>query len=148
MSSRTFLRRLSSVAGGVAVASALGVAVATPASAAETNPRCASSVQIGDTGYLKGPGGTTVASVKQFKGCGKNYAYIYLWKAYQGKGLRPCAAVGIGRDKAKARTAGNYCAPAGAREVWSYGTNTLSQCTFAIGWVRGEPVEGHSEVRC
>ncbi|MEO6762679.1 MAG: hypothetical protein ABIO03_04125 [Umezawaea sp.] len=147
MNSTKMLRRMASGLGAFAIATTAALTLAAPAHA-ETNPRCADSTQIGATGYLKLDGGRTVASVKQFKGCGKNYAYTYLWQEFRGKGLRPCAMVGVGSDTATARTEGNYCAPANAAEAWSYGTNTLSQCTFAIGWVWGEEIEGHTEVRC
>lgn len=67
-------------AAGLAVPAAL--AVAGPADAAETNPHCGNSVQIGATAYVT-VGGQTAASVKQYKGCGKNYAYTYVWQQYR-----------------------------------------------------------------
>ncbi|MEU4335430.1 hypothetical protein AB0F59_12430 [Micromonospora lupini] len=72
---------------GVRILAAAGLAVpATLAFAgpahAETNPRCADSVQIGATAYVT-VGGQTAASVTQYKGCGRNYAYTYVWQRYR-----------------------------------------------------------------
>ena len=55
------------------------------------------SVQIGATAYVT-VGGQTAASVKQYKGCGKNYAYTYVWQQYRARPLS-CPGVHLHRDR-------------------------------------------------
>ena len=61
-----------------AVVAAAATALITGTAQAESNPACGSVTQIGATAYVKNLD-TTVASVKQFKGCGKNWSYVYVW---------------------------------------------------------------------
>jgi hypothetical protein len=123
-------------------------ALATVAPAqAESAPGCSSTVQIGSTGYVK-KGSTTIASVKQFKGCGKNWAYIYVWDSWASQpggynssaemvinGTRDLGSTVIGRNK---------------QDIWSEGTNTLTKCTRAYGevWGDGNVYWGQTDERC
>ena len=111
---------------------------------AESAPGCGPVTQIGSTAYID-PGGGPVASVKQFKGCGKNWAYVYVWDSWMNKhrsfevltAIRPDGADPVGAVRARNK-----------QEVWSKGTNTLSVCTRASGTfvdLVGEPIYGYQE---
>ena len=99
---------------------------------AESAPGCGPVTQIGTTAYIQTGAGSSsiVASVKQFKGCGKNWAYVYVWDQYISKGRSFEIHTAIYPDGAN---------PSGSvrqrnkQENWSKGTNTLSQCTRASG---------------
>ncbi|MEU8263467.1 hypothetical protein AB0C02_22925 [Micromonospora sp. NPDC048999] len=126
-------------AAGLAVPAAL--AVSGPAHAAEINPRCTSSVQIGATAYVT-VGGQTAASVKQFKGCGKNYAYTYVWQQYRdthGK-YQVCTSIVTGNTLRDLQCSNGV-------EVWSLGANTLAECTRALGGI-SDVASKETEVRC
>ncbi|GGU34496.1 hypothetical protein [Lentzea flava] len=120
---------------GAAVLAAAAVALTfTGAAHAETNPRCSTGVtQIGSTKYLKS-GNTTVASVKQFKGCGKNWGYIYVWDSWKSGHPNVEASVAITRGDGDIDIANGR---RGQQEVWSTGANTLRFCTMAHGIVDG-----------
>ena len=109
----------------------LGVATSGQAHA-ESAPGCGPVTQIGNTAYI-GAHGQKWASVKQFKGCGKNWSYVYVWSAYRSShsSWEACAAVG---DNSTHTLEGTQCRTKTA-EVWSLGTNTLADCTQAIGWI-------------
>jgi hypothetical protein len=120
----------------------------TGAAHAETNPRCGSVTQIGATKYLKS-GSDTVASVKQFKGCGKNWGYIYVWDSWKAKhpGFDASVAI-ITRDSDGEIDTGSGAR--GQQEVWSRGANTLQYCTRAYGhvFVGSSRYDGMTEERC
>ena len=99
---------------------------------AESAPSCSSTVQIGSTGYVV-ISGQTFASVKQFVGCGLNWGYLYVWQSWRNthSGWVPCAAV---TDVTTGATDGLHCGGTNQIEIWSYGTNTVSDCTVAQGW--------------
>ncbi|MFF0371751.1 hypothetical protein [Micromonospora sp. NPDC005087] len=113
-------------AAGLAVPAAL--AVSGPAYA-ETNPHCAGSVQIGATAYVT-VGGQTAASVKQYKGCGKNYAYTYVWQQYRAThgSYQVCTSIVTGRTLRDLQCSSGP-------DVWSSGANTLAECTRALGGI-------------
>lgn len=116
-----------------------------PAAAhAETPPGCSSTTQIGSTAHITA-GGQTFASVKQFKGCGKNWAYLYVWTAFRDShnSWDACVAVANNSDRT---LEGTQCRTKTV-EIWSLGTNTLSACTQAIGWIPDGPSAKTSE-RC
>jgi hypothetical protein len=101
---------------------------------AESNSSCGSLTQIGATAYVKN-NAETVASVKQFKGCGKNWSYVYVWDSWIAR---------AGRDftlRTQILTRPNhmngYATTRGEQELWSNGSNTLTQCTRAHGEVDG-----------
>jgi hypothetical protein len=134
------------IAGPVMALATAGAAVAAPAMAvapAEAAPGCPSAVQIGSTAYVE-VGGQTAASVKQFKGCGHNYGYTYVWQSYRSthRGWTVCAGV-VNRNDVTIN--GLRCG--GGSQVWSSGTNTLSVCTRAIG---GFPdvAQAETDTRC
>jgi hypothetical protein len=116
-----------------AISVACGLVFTGGTAQAETNPACPSGVtKIGTTGYVK-IGDAMFASVKQFKGCGLNWGYIYVWKSWRDTHSRWDMCIGI-RD-AEHVVIGLVCAVNSARaELWSEGTATLQECTSAVGW--------------
>ncbi|MEV6610310.1 hypothetical protein [Kutzneria sp. NPDC051319] len=134
--------------GVVAVAAALTVAgLGAGTAQAESAPGCSSTVQIGSTAYAKYQGEIS-ASVKQFKGCGKNWAYIYVWDQFRAKHLDYylISFIAIGDD-----AFGYKESATGARELWSSGTDTLAACTRADGAIFGRDADyGYAETdqRC
>ncbi|WP_434442734.1 hypothetical protein [Lentzea sp. E54] len=135
---------------GAAVLAAAAIAMTfTGTAQAETNPKCSSGVtQIGKTGYMK-HGSATVASVKQFKGCGKNWAYVYVWDSWRATHGNYHIRAGIWTRTSDGAVdySGN---DSGAQELWSNGANTLSVCTTAVGqvWGSGYSVSGGTDERC
>jgi hypothetical protein len=118
--------------GVAAVAAALTVAgLGSGTAQAESAPGCSSTVQIGSTAYIT-YGGETIASVKQFKGCDKNWAYTYVWDQFRSKHSDYYVATFI---DAGTDPLGYTVSAKGAHENWSYGTNTLSVCTRAGGMI-------------
>jgi hypothetical protein len=113
-------------AAGLAVPAAL--AFSGPAQA-ETNPHCAGSVQIGATAYVM-VGGQKAASVKQYKGCNKNYAYTYVWQQYRDShgSYQICTSIVTGNTLRDLQCSGGP-------DVWSSGANTLDVCTRAVGGI-------------
>ncbi|WP_053733438.1 hypothetical protein [Nocardia sp. NRRL S-836] len=122
---------------GAAVLAAAALAMTfTGTAQAERNPACPSGVtQIGSTAYVK-LGTTTIASVKQFKGCNKNWAYTYVWDSWVAAHPRDWTIfVGVWtKDGQQARD--SFSSRTGAQEAWSTGANTLTECTFARGAVQ------------
>ncbi|MEU0885975.1 hypothetical protein ABZ345_45990 [Lentzea sp. NPDC005914] len=122
------MRKLSAA---VLTAATLALTI-TGAAHAETNPRCTSGVtQIGSTKYLKS-GNATVASIKQFKGCGKNWGYIYVWDSWKSghPNFEASVAITTGDGDIDINNGRR-----GQQEVWSDGANTLRFCTMAHGIV-------------
>ena len=113
---------------------------------AESAPGCSSTVQIGSTAYITYQG-ETAASVKQFKGCGDNWAYIYLWDQFRAKHLNYFVMTYIVRD---GRAFGAQQSLTNPRELWSDGTNTLTVCTQAEGLLSiGDwTYAGTTDMRC
>lgn len=102
---------------------------------AESAPGCGPVTQIGSTAYID-QGGGPVASVKQFKGCGKNWAYTYVWDSFHNKGYQYYVTASIiagGGSKGYVKGVNRD------REVWSKGTDTLSVCTYAQGALVDNP---------
>jgi hypothetical protein len=98
---------------------------------ASTPGGCSSVTQIGSTAYLN-VGGQTMASVKQYKGCGKNYAYLYVWAGYRSTHSSWNACTSIVTNGG--RTLEDQNCGSNPVEIWSFGAATLSQCTQALGW--------------
>jgi hypothetical protein len=141
--------------GLVAVAATLVTLGAGPAQA-ESAPGCSGTVQIGSTAYVD-YGGQHIASVKQFKGCNKNWAYVYAWQGFvdSGKGFTLRTAIGAfgsasqqEADRYLGLTVGRH----DQRELWSTGTDTLTTCTAAFGAVVIDGVDNtpdnHTSIRC
>lgn len=123
------------------VAAALGLVLALSSASpaqAETNPACPSGVeQIGTTGHVM-IRGFTFASVKQFKGCGKNWAYIYVWKSWRDSHTKWNMCVSVAKKNASPPPEWNLvdanCDYDTRRvEMWSNGADTLAYCTHAWG---------------
>ncbi|MFE2347898.1 hypothetical protein ACWEPB_14885 [Kitasatospora cineracea] len=123
---------------------AVPMLVAVPGTAsASTTSGCSSVTQIGSTAYLN-VGGQTMASVKQYKGCGKNYSYLYVWEGYRSthSSWNVCAAIVTngGHDVQDPQCDRNVV------EIWSSGAATLSQCTQALGWNGNGPIPYSGDV--
>ncbi|WP_405009907.1 hypothetical protein [Kitasatospora sp. NBC_01539] len=129
----------------IAAVTALAVPmlIAVPGIASATTPGgCSSVTQIGSTAYLN-VGGQTMASVKQYKGCGKNYSYLYVWEGYRSShsSWDVCTAI--------VTTGGHVQDPQcdhNSVEIWSSGANTLSECTQALGWNGTGPIPYSGEI--
>jgi len=132
------------LAGVLAVPAIMGIPGIAGIANAESAPGCSGTVQIGSTAYIYS-GGQTFASVKQFKGCGKNWAYVYVWEGYRNShsSWNACAAIG---DNNTRTLEGTQCRTK-TKEVWSLGTNTLAHCTQAIGWIP-DGASAKSSERC
>ncbi|NKE62832.1 hypothetical protein FXN61_41365 [Lentzea sp. PSKA42] len=117
---------------GAAVLAAAAIAMTfTGTAQAETNPSCSSGVtQIGATKYLKS-GSTTIASVKQFKGCNKNWGYVYVWDSWRANHREYTIYAGV--QVRGAEFPSGYNSARNKQEVWSYGTDTLTKCTKGYG---------------
>lgn len=120
------------------------------ASAAEVPPGCPRAKQIGTTGYVKYQG-KTIASVKQFAGCGKNWPYTWVWDSYaSGRNYRVSNWI--------AEIKGNEEIPHGGaqgvrnkQEVWGTPANTINSCTRAVTSVTttgDNYVSGWTDLRC
>ena len=141
--------------GIIAAVMALAALLGTAGTAqAESAPGCSSTVQIGSTAYVT-YGGQNIASVKQFKGCGKNWAYVYAWQSFVDSGKSFTLQVGIGvYGSSSQQEADRYLGITQGgnrqRELWSSGTDTLSNCTAAYGGVHvgGDFPDTHTSVRC
>ena len=134
--------KVGSFLAATAIGAAAFVALGSPAYA-ESPPSCSSTVQIGSTAYLT-VSGQTFASIKQFKGCGKNWGYVFVWAGYRSShsSWSVCAAVstvnasGTGEHDLQ----GLQCSTKKV-ETWSLGTNTLADCTEASGMYGDDPFE-------
>lgn len=133
--------------GAVALAATASVAMLAAPAYAESAPGCAGTTQIGSTAYII-TGGTTFASVKQFKGCGRNWAYVYVWAGYRSSHTHweACASIAkmSGSTGSLVDLNCNYSNPV---EVWSFGANTLADCTQAVGWYP-DVATAHTDTRC
>ncbi len=110
------------------------VGLSAPAQA-ETNPYCSSGVtQIGTTAYVTS-GGQTFASVKQFKGCNKNWSYLYVWQGWRDTHSSWDACTSVTTRSGSTTTIQDVrCNSGRFSELWSQGASTLSLCTRALGW--------------
>ncbi|MFS8097371.1 hypothetical protein LFM09_09530 [Lentzea alba] len=114
---------------------------------AERVPGCADAKQIGSTGYVK-KGSTTLASVKQFAGCGKNWAYTYVWDSHASKpGSFFSSAAMMVNGKIDY---GSNVNGTNKQEVWSESTKTITKCTRGYGevWGDGNVYWGQTDERC
>ena len=103
------------------------------AAQAETAPGCASTVQIGATAYGQYQG-QDVISVKQFKGCGQNWSYVYVWQSFRDKHIAYSLSAFVNAQYDDAELVQGEVDKAGSPvELWSKGTDTLKVCTQAEG---------------
>ncbi|MFI6096011.1 hypothetical protein ACIA8G_10685 [Lentzea sp. NPDC051213] len=130
---------------------ALSVLATATSAHAEQAPGCSRTVQIGSTGYIK-KNDVTIASVKQFIGCDRNWAYTYVWDSLANKPGSFSSSAAMWFDGAM-----NHASNVNGhnkQHVWSEGTKTLDKCTRAYGEVWGidpgsTPVYwGRSSERC
>lgn len=116
---------------------------------AETVPGCASARQIGTTGSVKYQG-TTIASVKQFAGCGKNYAYTWVWDSYaRSHSYRVSNWIAVIENGEEHPRGGGEAS--NRQELWGAGAATLNKCTRAVASVTvpgGGYVSGWTDLRC
>ena len=105
---------------------------------AETPPGCSSAAQIGSTKYIEFHG-STMASVKQFAGCGGNYAYVYIWESFRNSGrhwgIQTSVAVYSSQSDTTPSHKGWNDDQRDPKQLWSKKTPTLSDCTAAYGLV-------------
>ena len=100
---------------------------------AESAPGCAGTVQIGSTAYGTYQGQTSI-SVKQFKGCGLNWAYIYVWQSFRDRHIPYTAHIEVAMQLDDANLPEGSVYKSGSPvELWSKGTDTLPVCTQAWG---------------
>ncbi|WP_326687949.1 hypothetical protein OIE63_12835 [Streptomyces sp. NBC_01795] len=120
---------------------------------AQASDVCGDAYQIGKTGYVK-RGGETIASVKQFYSpeCKENYSYVWLWQDFVDKEDTYTVSAGVySHTRGKELGTVNWAADKG-QEYWSEGTDTVDDCTSAVGTVipEGSPdsYTGSSDKRC
>lgn len=128
----------------LATASALagGAAMAAPANAEAPGkgvPACGSKTQIGSKGYVRASDGTIVATVRQYKGCGRNWAHVYAWESYRDNASQWDMRVAVAVTDSQGHPR-KYVGERGSgwgRTVWmwSHGTDTYSVCTRAVAAV-------------
>lgn len=116
--------------GAVVLAAAALALTFTGQAQAESNPSCGSLTQIGATKYLKN-GSATMASVKQFKGCNKNWGYVYVWDSWRANHRTYRLYAGV--QVRGAEFPSGYNSVENKQELWSYGTDTLDKCTKGYG---------------
>lgn len=128
-----------------AAALASGAAIAAPAQASTsartegTVPACGSRTQIGSDGYVKTTSGAKVATVRQYKGCGRNWAHVYVWESYRNHATEWVVNVAVAVTDSGG-TPQKYVGErssgwAHAVGMWSLGTDTLGSCTRAVAAV-------------
>lgn len=117
------------------ITTAAVAAMLTPgvAHAAETPPGCPEARQIGSTAHVTFGNDETMASVKQFAGCGKNWGYVFVWQSWAAKHdlFHVSASVVTNDNVAHGKVTGRV----NQREVWSKPTDTINRCTRALGRV-------------
>ncbi|HZG03088.1 MAG TPA: hypothetical protein VE546_05855 [Streptomyces sp.] len=129
-------------------------AAGNPASArAQAGGVCADAYQIGTTGYVY-RSGERIASVKQFysPSCQENYGYLWVWDSFRqtaGDYDVSVAVYSYSRDEVLGQESWTNST---VREFWSAGTDTVAECTAAVGAVRkaGDPLpdQAASSKRC
>lgn len=132
-------RSITMAALGALVAGLASIPGAASASVTEPAVACPSMRQIGSKGYVKDSGGHTVATVRQFKGCGHNWGQIYVWESYRQQlpSWDVCAGVAVTTAGGEVlKYVGNKCDLRGTTKVLlSDGADTLDVCTRAAGAV-------------
>ncbi|HEV7627130.1 MAG TPA: hypothetical protein VGO89_11570 [Streptomyces sp.] len=125
-----------------------------PASkAAKAAGVCNDAYQIGTTGYVK-RNGVDIASVKQFYSpdCQENYGYVWVWDSFRQTAGDYDVTSGIYSYSQDEVLGNKTWLNTNNQEFWSSGTDTVSECTAAVGSVRkaGDPNPNHgaSSKRC
>ncbi|MEU4693827.1 hypothetical protein [Actinoplanes sp. NPDC023714] len=128
--------RKSLATAAVLAASAAGGTLINPSPAlASTPPSCGSVRQIGTTRILT-VGGMQAASVKQYYGCGYNYAYIYVWEQYRDTHANWDLYVHVidHSDSGSDYGVGELNNTTRA-ELWGAPANTAAHCTHVTGYL-------------
>ncbi|MGK5441365.1 hypothetical protein ACSNN7_05985 [Micromonospora sp. URMC 105] len=132
----SILRRSLAATGALLAAGAVALVDASPA-LASTPSSCSSVRQIGTTRVLT-VGGMQAASVKQYYGCGYNYAYIYVWEQYRASHSNWDLYVHVidesdsGTDYGVGRLNDTTRA-----ELWGAPAATAAHCTHVTGYLNG-----------
>lgn len=140
--------KIASIIGAAAVVTGAMLGFTAPAQA-ESAPGCGPVTQIGSTAYIKS-GGTNIGSVKQFKGCNKNWAYVYVWEGFRSSHSNWEVCVSVATGSSAPYTLEGLKCHSNKADNWSSGTNTLSVCTHAVGnirWGSNEP-KASTSIRC
>lgn len=114
---------------------------------------CPDARQIGATAYVD-RNGAHIASVKQFYSaeCQENYAYLWVWQSYRDANPEYDVELAV-YDHDNDTVLGQVGAKrTDQQEFWSEGTDTVQQCTSALGTVRtlGDPLpdQARTAKRC
>lgn len=132
--SMSIVRRTVSVLAALAAAGTVSLVNSSPAMAS-TPASCGSVRQIGTTRVLT-VGGMEAASVKQYYGCGYNYAYIYVWEQYRNTHSNWDLYVHVinhsdsGSDYGVGQVNNTTRA-----ELWGAPANTAANCTHVTGYL-------------
>jgi len=122
---------------GTAALVAVGVATLVNSSPAlaSTPASCGSVRQIGTTRVLT-VGGIEAASVKQYYGCGYNYAYIYVWEQYRDTHSNWDLYVHVidHTDSGSDYSVGELNNTTRA-ELWGAPADTAAHCTHVTGYL-------------
>ena len=127
--------RRSLAGAAVLAATAVATLVNSAPAMASTPASCGSVRQIGTTRVLT-VGGMEAASVKQYYGCGYNYAYIYVWQQYRETHSNWRLYVHVidhsdsGSDYGVGRLENTTRA-----ELWGAPANTAAHCTHVTGYL-------------
>lgn len=130
----SILRRTLAGTAAVVAAAAGSLTLASPAQAS-TPASCSNVRQIGTTRVLT-VGGMQAASVKQYYGCGYNYAYIYVWEQYRDTHSNWDLQVHVinhddsGSDYGYATLNNTTRA-----ELWGSPADTAAHCTHVTGYL-------------
>ena len=121
--------------------------------AAEAAGVCDDAYQIGSTGYVT-RSGVTIASVKQFYSpeCGENYGYVWVWGSFRETAGDYDVTTAVYSYSQDELLGGRSWTNTTKQEFWSHGTDTVKECTAAVGSVRkaGDPLsdQAASSKRC
>ena len=141
----SILRRTLAGAAATAAVAVGSLAVASPA-LASTPSSCSNVRQIGTTRVLT-VGGMQAASVKQYYGCGYNYAYIYVWEQYRNTHSNWDLHIHVinhddsGSDYGMATLNNTTRA-----ELWGPAADTAAHCTHVTGYLNS--VGGSTSTVC
>ncbi|MEU2235358.1 hypothetical protein ACH4A8_39600 [Streptomyces vietnamensis] len=129
-----FAKKAASTLGALAAIAGLSL-VNAPSAAASTPSGCASVSQIGTTRVIQ-IGGVDAASVKQYYGCGYNYAYIYVWQQYRNTHTNWDLYVHVVNESDSGTDYGVASLSNTTRsELWGTAANTAAYCTHATGYL-------------
>ncbi|GLW32869.1 hypothetical protein [Actinoplanes regularis] len=122
--------------GAAVLAATAGVTLvnSTPA-LASTPAGCSSVHQIGTTRVLT-VSGVEAASVKQYYGCGNNYAYIYVWEQYRNAHSNWDLEVYVVNHDDSGSDYGRAVLNNTTRsELWGPAADTAAHCTHVTGFL-------------